>query len=88
MIERELIFLLGYTALMSFFAWLTFKVVAYIRVNDTDFGAGAIGTLLVAFWACYFFGALFNKGGYLPTTLWFDWLESRGILYSSGIFNK
>jgi hypothetical protein len=34
MIEREFIFLLGYTVLISFLAWLTFKVVAYIRVND------------------------------------------------------
>jgi hypothetical protein len=88
MIEREFIFLLGYTGLISFLAWLTFKVVAYIRVNDNEFGAGAIGTLIIIFWFFYFMFSLYTSGEYLPTTLWLDWLQSRGIFYSSGIFNK
>ena len=90
MIERELIFLLAYTALMSFLVWLTFKAVAYIniRVNDNEFVAVVIGILLSIFWVCYFFFSLFNGGEYLPTTLWLDWFEYRGILYSSGAFNK
>ncbi len=86
--ERELIFLIGYTGLMSFLVWLTFKVVAYIRVNDSDFEAVFIGVLFIIFWAFYLLFSLHHSGEYLPTTLWLDWLESRGMLYSSGIFSK
>ena len=85
MIERELIFLLGYTGLMAFLAWLTFKVVDYFRVNNNEFGAGAIA-LLTTFWIFYLMFSVFTSGEYLPTTLWIDWFESTGILYSSGIF--
>jgi hypothetical protein len=87
MIERELIFLLGYTGLMSFLVWLTFKAASYFRVNNDEVGFGAISSC-IAFWVCYFFFSLYHSGEYLPTTLWLDWFESRGILYSSGIFNK
>jgi hypothetical protein len=88
MIEREFIFLLGYTGLMYFLVWLTFKFVAYVRINDDEFGAGALGTLLITFWVFYLLFSLYHSGEYLPTTLWMDWFESRGMLYSSGIFSK
>jgi len=88
MIEREFIFLLGYTVLMSFLVWLTLKVVDYVRLNDKEFGAGALCTLLMSFWGFYLLFSLYHSGEYLPTTLWLDWFQSRGVLYSSGIFNK
>ncbi len=79
MIERELIFLLGYTAVVLVAVWLT--VHFWEKLWDKK-DIIPLGMLVVFIWVMYFIveGSL----GRTPIQLWMDYLEAHGVFYSSG----
>ena len=79
MIERELIFLLGYTAMVSGAVWLT----AHFRGKLWDEGGATnLGGAAFVAWGVYLL--CFCVGGGLPIQFWMDYLEAHGVFYSSG----
>jgi hypothetical protein len=84
MIERELIFLLGYTAVMSVAVWLTvhFWEKMWNKKDIIQLDSIVIGMLVIFIWVMYFIveGSL----GRTLIHLWMDYLEAHGVFYSSG----
>ena len=79
MIERELISLLGYTAVVSVLIWLTSHF--WGELWDEDGATNLGGAALVA-WGAYLL--CFGLSGGLPIQLWIDYLEAHGVVYTSG----
>ena len=79
MIERELIFLLGYTALVSGAIGLTVHFWEKMW-NKEDIIP--IGTPVMFAWGLYFI--VYGSLGSTPIHLWMDYLEAHGVLYTSG----
>lgn len=78
MIERELIFLLGYTAMVSVLIWLTWRFRRKLWSGEYEI----LAPIITGAWGFYL--VCFGFGGGLPIQLWMDYLEAHGVLYTSG----
>ena len=78
MIERELIFLLTYTAAVSGAVWFTWR----FRRELWSGKYVVLAPIITVAWGLYL--VCFGIGGGTPIQLWMDYLEAHGVLYTSG----